>query len=101
MNSTLKRVSVACLLMFGLLMANVTYIGTVKADGLRSGKFPVDVQMVDQAGHPFQRPAQVVVRSTRYGRLALGVTFAAAAVLVLAAGFRLVRRALRTSEPAA
>ncbi|WP_041952909.1 penicillin-binding protein 2 [Microbispora sp. H10830] len=36
MNSTLKRVSVACLLMFGLLMANVTYLGTVKADDLRN-----------------------------------------------------------------
>jgi len=71
----------------------------IKADGLRSGKFPVDVQMLDQAGRAFQRPAQVVVRSTRYGRLALGVTFAAAAVLFLAAGFRIVRRALRKPSP--
>ncbi|WP_327048869.1 penicillin-binding transpeptidase domain-containing protein [Microbispora sp. NBC_01189] len=36
MNSTLKRVAVACLIMFGLLMANVTYLGTVKAEGLRN-----------------------------------------------------------------
>ncbi|KAA9379136.1 penicillin-binding protein 2 [Microbispora cellulosiformans] len=36
MNSTLKRVAVACLLMFGLLMANVTYLGTVKAESLRN-----------------------------------------------------------------
>ncbi|GLX02199.1 penicillin-binding protein 2 [Microtetraspora sp. NBRC 16547] len=36
MNGTLKRVSIACLLMFGLLMANVTYLGAVKADGLRT-----------------------------------------------------------------
>jgi penicillin-binding protein A len=36
MNGTLKRVAVACLLMFGLLMANVTYLSTVKADDLRS-----------------------------------------------------------------
>ena len=73
----------------------------IKADGLRSGKFPVDVQMLDQAGNAFQRPAQVVVRSTRYGRLALGVTFAAAAVLFLAAGVRIVRRAVRrTGAPA-
>ncbi|GAA1267411.1 penicillin-binding protein A [Planotetraspora silvatica] len=35
MNGTLKRAAVACLLMFGLLMANVTYLGVVKADGLR------------------------------------------------------------------
>lgn len=72
----------------------------VKAEGVRSGTFPVDVQMLDQEGRPFQRPAQVVVRSTRYGRLALGVTFAAAAVLFLAAGFRVVRRALHRPEAA-
>ncbi|ETK34844.1 peptidoglycan D,D-transpeptidase FtsI family protein [Microbispora sp. ATCC PTA-5024] len=36
MNGPLKRVSVACLLMFGLLMANVTYLGTVKAEDLRT-----------------------------------------------------------------
>ncbi|RGA00628.1 penicillin-binding protein 2 [Microbispora triticiradicis] len=36
MNSTLKRVAVACLLMFGLLMANVTYLGTVQAESLRN-----------------------------------------------------------------
>ncbi|GII56165.1 penicillin-binding protein A [Planotetraspora thailandica] len=35
MNGTLKRAAVACLLMFGLLMANVTYLGTIKADSLR------------------------------------------------------------------
>ncbi|WP_055480913.1 peptidoglycan D,D-transpeptidase FtsI family protein [Sphaerimonospora mesophila] len=35
MNGTLKRIAVACLLMFGLLMANVTYLGAVKAEGLR------------------------------------------------------------------
>jgi hypothetical protein len=73
----------------------------IKADGLRSGKFPVDVQMLDQAGQPFQRPAQVIVRSTRYGRLALGVTFAAAAVLFIAAGVRIFRRALRKPGDAA
>ncbi|GIH72995.1 peptidoglycan D,D-transpeptidase FtsI family protein [Sphaerimonospora thailandensis] len=36
MNGTLKRIAVACLLMFGLLMANVTYLGAVKAEGLRN-----------------------------------------------------------------
>ncbi|GAA4573341.1 peptidoglycan D,D-transpeptidase FtsI family protein [Planotetraspora kaengkrachanensis] len=35
MNGTLKRAAVACLLMFGLLMANVTYLGAVKGDSLR------------------------------------------------------------------
>ncbi|WP_214415656.1 peptidoglycan D,D-transpeptidase FtsI family protein [Sphaerisporangium fuscum] len=35
MNGTLKRASVACLLMFGLLMININYLQAVKADGLR------------------------------------------------------------------
>lgn len=67
----------------------------VKAQGLRSGRFPVDVEMIDRSGKAFRGKAHVQVRSTRYGRLALGVTFAAAAVLFLAAGARIVRRALR------
>jgi hypothetical protein len=69
----------------------------VKAQGLRSGSFPVDVQMIDRAGKVFRGNSQVLVRSTRYGRLALGVTFAAAAVLFLAAGARIMRRAHRKS----
>jgi hypothetical protein len=73
----------------------------VKAEGLRSGKFPVVVRMYDRENHEFQGAAQVVVTSTRYGRLALGVTFAAAAVLFFAAGARLVRRALRKAPRAA
>ncbi|MEU8270293.1 penicillin-binding protein 2 [Sphaerisporangium sp. NPDC049002] len=36
MNGTLKRASVACLLMFGLLMININYLQAVKADELRS-----------------------------------------------------------------
>ncbi|GII77684.1 putative penicillin-binding protein PbpA [Sphaerisporangium rufum] len=35
MNSTIKRASVACLLMFGLLMLNINYLQAVKAEGLR------------------------------------------------------------------
>jgi hypothetical protein len=67
----------------------------VKAVGLRSGKFPVIVQMLDRADKPFRGTVTVQVNSTRYGRFALGLTFAAAAVLFLAAGARIVRRALR------
>ncbi|MFN2539203.1 MAG: DUF6049 family protein, partial [Mycobacteriales bacterium] len=73
----------------------------VKATGLRSGSFPVFVQMVDRSGKVFRGTVQVQVRSTRYGRLALGVTFAAAAVLFIAAGARIVRRALRREPPQA
>lgn len=36
MNGTLKRAALACLLMFGLLMLNVNYLGAVKADELRT-----------------------------------------------------------------
>jgi hypothetical protein len=53
--------------------------------------------MIDRAGKVFRGNSQVLVRSTRYGRLALGVTFAAAAVLFLAAGARIMRRAHRKS----
>ncbi|MFC6083286.1 peptidoglycan D,D-transpeptidase FtsI family protein [Sphaerisporangium aureirubrum] len=35
MNGTVKRMAVACLLMFGLLMININYLQAVKADGLR------------------------------------------------------------------
>lgn len=35
MNGTLKRVAVACLAMFALLMINVNYLQAVRADGLR------------------------------------------------------------------
>ncbi|GII84688.1 putative penicillin-binding protein PbpA [Sphaerisporangium siamense] len=35
MNGTLKRTSVACLLMFALLMININYVQAVKAEGLR------------------------------------------------------------------
>ncbi|WP_214108113.1 peptidoglycan D,D-transpeptidase FtsI family protein [Acrocarpospora catenulata] len=36
MNGTLKRAAIACLVMFGLLMANVNYLGAVKADDYRN-----------------------------------------------------------------
>ncbi|HEY9523159.1 MAG TPA: penicillin-binding protein 2 [Thermopolyspora sp.] len=36
MNNTLKRASIACLVMFGLLMVNITYLQAVKADDYRT-----------------------------------------------------------------
>ena len=71
----------------------------VKAEADRSGKFVVIAQLRDREGKPFGRATQVQVRSTRYGRLALGLTIAAAAILFIAAGYRIARRAL--SPPAA
>lgn len=70
---------------------------SIKVGGLRSGTFPVAVQMRDRDGKAFRGLVYVQVRSTRFGRLALGVTFAAAAVLLVAAGTRIARRALRRS----
>ena len=68
---------------------------SVRAAARTSGQFVVLAQMIDRDGQPFGPPARVVVRSTRYGALALGVTGLAAAVLLLAAGVRITRRALR------
>jgi hypothetical protein len=60
-----------------------------------SGQFVVRATLVDRAGQPFSDPAELVVRSTGYGRLALAITGVGAGVLLLAAGVRIARRALR------
>lgn len=72
---------------------------TVKATAQKSGQFVVDAQLLDRNGRPFGRPSPIYVRSTRYGRLALAVTIGAAGVLLVAAGVRLARRAMRRSGP--
>lgn len=68
---------------------------TVKATARRSGQFVVVAQLLDRQGAPFGVPAEVIVRSTRYGRFALAVTGLGVAVLLTAAGVRIVRRAMR------
>jgi hypothetical protein len=60
-----------------------------------SGKFAVSAQLVDRNKNPFGPEVDLVVRSTQYGRVALAVTGVAAGVLLVAAGFRITRRALR------
>ena len=67
----------------------------VDAQTLTSGRFVVKVQLLDRDGVPFGDPRELIVRSTRYGAVALAVTGLAAAVLLVAAGVRLTRRALR------
>lgn len=67
----------------------------VKAETRRSGQFVVFAQIIDREGKPFGEPAEVIVRSTRFGRLALAVTAGGAGVLLVAAGFRIFRRAVR------
>lgn len=68
---------------------------SVRAAARKSGRFVVFAQLMDRNGQRFEDPAEVDVRSTRYGRIALGVTGLAAGVLLAAAGVRIVRRALR------
>ncbi len=67
----------------------------VKAEAQRSGQFVVFAQLVDRDGKPFGQEAEVIVRSTRFGRLALAVTAGGFGVLLVAAGVRLARRAVR------
>ncbi len=74
---------------------------TVSTEALTSGRFKVSAQLEDRNGAPIAPPQDFNVRSTRYGSLALGVTGIAAAVLLVAAGVRLTRRAMRARRPVA
>ncbi|MCW2778985.1 MAG: hypothetical protein JWN17_2710, partial [Frankiales bacterium] len=66
----------------------------LQAEPRTSGSFPVRAQLYDRLGRPFGKPSEFVIRSTRYGAVALAVTGVAAGVLLVAAGYRLVRRGL-------
>ena len=72
---------------------------TLKVTAQTSGTFPVTARLVDRTGHPFGVEQRLIVRSTHYGRVALAVTGIAAGVLLVAAGLRVVRRALHRSRP--
>ena len=72
---------------------------TLKVTAQTSGTFPVTARLVDREGHPFGPEVRLIVRSTHYGRVALAVTGIAAGVLLIAAGLRVVRRALRRNRP--
>jgi hypothetical protein len=65
-----------------------------------SGQFVVRATLVDRSGQPFGESAELIVRSTGYGRLALAITGVGAGVLLVAAGVRIARRALRRALPA-
>lgn len=67
----------------------------VRVEPQTSGRFVVQATLVDEEGRAFGDPVELDVRSTEYGRVALGVTGVAAAVLMVAAGARITRRALR------
>jgi len=81
--------------------AGTSYKPSVRAQARRSGQFVVFAQLIDREGQPFGSRAEIVVRSTRYGRIALAVTGVGAGVLLVAAGVRIARRARRHGrEPA-
>jgi len=76
---------------------------SVQVEPRTSGRFVVLATLVDAQGQRFGDAVPLQVRSTGYGGVALGVTWVAAGVLMLAAGTRIVRRMLHRpcSGPAA
>jgi hypothetical protein len=78
---------------------------SVQVEPRTSGRFVVLATLVDAQGERFGNAVPLQVRSTGYGGVALAVTWAAAGVLMLATGTRIVRRTLRrrrhSGEPAA
>lgn len=73
----------------------------VRVEARVSGQFVVRATLLDRAGQPFGEPVELIARSTGYGRLALAITGVGAGVLLLAAGVRITRRALRRRPEAA
>lgn len=75
---------------------------SVRVEARTSGRFTALATLLDAQGRPFGEEVVLEVRSTQYGRVALAVTGVAAAVLLVAAGARITRRALRRrpAEPA-
>ena len=67
----------------------------VRVEPRTSGRFQIVATLVDEEGRPFGGDVRLDVRSTQYGRVALAVTGVAAAVLLVAAGVRITRRAMR------
>ena len=66
----------------------------VQVEVQTSGRFIARARLIDGSGDFFGPPVDLAVRSTQYGRVALGITGVAAAVLLVAAGVRITRRAL-------
>jgi hypothetical protein len=72
----------------------------VEVEVQTSGRFVARAQLIDAGGDSFGPPVDLAVRSTQYGRVALGITGVAAAVLLVAAGVRITGRALRRPDGA-
>jgi hypothetical protein len=71
----------------------------LRVEARTSGQFVARAVLVDRAGQPFGQPTELLVRSTGVGRLALAVTGVGVAVLLVAVGVRILRRALRRDAP--
>ena len=69
----------------------------IKVTALTSGRFLAYAQLRDRDGRPFGAQTELVVRSSRYGRVALALTGLGAGLLLVAVGVRITRRALRRS----
>ena len=72
---------------------------SVRVAARTSGRFTAVATLLDAQGRPFGEQVELEVRSTQYGRVALAITGVAAAVLLVAAGVRITRRA-RHRRPA-
>ncbi|HEU4910750.1 MAG TPA: DUF6049 family protein [Actinomycetes bacterium] len=66
----------------------------VPAEAVAGGPVVVDVGLRTPSGTPYGQPEQLRITITQYGTVALWITIAAAAVLFLAAGVRVLRRVL-------
>lgn len=72
----------------------------VRVEPRTSGRFVVKATLVDEEGRAFGDEVELDVRSTEYGRVALAVTGIAGAVLLVAIGVRITRRAMRRPDEA-
>ncbi len=63
-----------------------------------AGVFPVYAELYTPDGRLYSAPVKILVRSTAYGALALGITGGALGVLLVAVTVRLGRRAWRASR---
>jgi hypothetical protein len=66
----------------------------VRATAIASGSVIVDASLHTPGGAPYGQPVPLRITITQYGTVALYITVAAAAVLFLAAGMRVLRRLL-------
>lgn len=67
----------------------------VHAQAQTAGVFTLGVRLLTPDRKGFGQPVKLFVHSTAYGAVTIAITFAALAVLFVAVGFRLTRRALR------